>query len=135
MIKNIPLIIILIIAAAGCRDNFVFTEPDENGSESDVKAEDVYFIHPVEGDTFYPGNEIKLEFKFYSTAKTIDISVIKKNVERYKIAENIENTGSFAWQTTSDIKPSVQYQFRIVNSDKPNMTLTSDIFRLLNLQR
>lgn len=129
MIRKSIILFIIALSIVSCRNNN-FT-PSEPKSQIKPDTDFQIFEEPEKADIYYLGDIVPIRFKSFSNSKTIDIHVVKKGTLRYVIGTNIQNTGSYSWQTNENIIPSVHYQIKLIDPKDERIYALSESFAVI----
>ncbi len=113
-------------AVTGCRDNIT---TDEFG---DIMPDEFSRItSPSLGEIWELGTQQKINWELPETINYVNIILLKKQyLNRYEIAKNTRNSGSFIWDIPKTIPGSVHYQIKIENSQNESSYIMSDVFNI-----
>jgi len=108
----------------GCRDNITTDEFGDFMPEASSRV-----TSPSMGEVWELGTQQKIVWDLPSTINYVNIILLKKQyLNRFDIAKNHRNTGSFVWEIPKTIPTSVHYQIKIENSQNEHSYIMSDVF-------
>ncbi|MCH7723788.1 MAG: hypothetical protein IIA49_08550 [Bacteroidetes bacterium] len=87
---------------------------------------------PEENDYFSPGETITIKWLTFSTIAKADIFLYRKSQSQFAIILNKKNTGSYLWHIPQNIRPSLHYSIKVVNSSNYKEFDFSGSFSILN---
>ena len=124
---------IIISLCTGCRQLFGgATDPGFTTTEYEY-VEKIIVTSPVRGDFYAPGDLIEINWlTSFSTVTNVSIFLYKKSALQRTIANNISNQGSYTWHIPYMIDNSVHYNFKVVDSNNPEVFNYSESFGILN---
>jgi hypothetical protein len=124
------LAIFLFVTSFGCRENIV--PPDENKDPVIIPLSQRRVLSPPHRAVWYKGKTYEIKWEVSSHINFVRIELDRKEYEKYFIATNIQNNGSYNWLIPQEIPSSHHFKIRIISSvDSLSYTL-GDEFEIAN---
>jgi Kre9/KNH-like N-terminal Ig-like domain len=123
---------VVLLIIPGCR------QLNEEGSDIGSISPNLYHVEkfiisqPEENDYFSPGETIAIEWLTFSSIAKADIFLYRKSQSQFAITLNEKNTGSYSWEIPQNIRPSLHYSIKVVNSSNNREFNFSGSFSILN---
>lgn len=123
---------VALLIIPGCR------QLNEEGSDIGSISPNLYHVEkfiisqPEENDYFSPGETITIEWLTFSSIAKADIFLYRKSQSQFAIILNEKNTGSYSWEIPQNIRPSLHYSIKVVNSSNNREFNFSGSFSILN---
>ena len=123
---------VALLILPGCR------QLNEEGADIGFISSNLYHVEkffisqPEENDYFNPGETISIKWLNFSSIAEVDIFLYKKNQSQFAIILNKKNTGSYLWHIPQNIRPSLHYSIKVVNSSNIEEFDFSGSFSILN---
>lgn len=123
---------VALLIIPGCR------QLNEEGSDIGSISPNLYHVEkfiisqPEENDYFSPGETITIEWLNFSSIAKADIFLYRKSQSQFAIILNEKNTGSYSWEIPQNIRPSLHYSIKVVNSSNYREFNFSGSFSILN---
>ncbi len=95
-------------------------------------VEKFFISQPEENDYFSPGETITIKWLNFSSIAEVDIFLYRKNQSQFAIILSEKNTGSYLWDIPPNIRPSLHYSIKVVNSSNYREFNFSGSFSILN---
>lgn len=123
---------VALLIIPGCRQ--LNEEGADIGSISPnlYHVEKIFISQPEENDYFSPGETITIKWLSFSSIAEADIFLYRKNQSQFAIILNKKNTGSYSWNIPQNIRPSLHYIIKVVNSSDYREFDFSGSFNILN---
>jgi len=132
MLRNILyLSFLIILIIIGCRQS------DGDGSDLGIIGADVFYeekisvTQPTENEYFNPGDTINIKWDLFSDIVVTDIFLYRKNQSQFAIIQNNNKIGSYSWIIPFNIRPSLHYSVKVVNSSNPKESNFSGSFSIV----
>jgi len=122
---------VALLIVPGCR------QLNEDGSDIGSISPNLYHIEkifisqPKENDYFSPGETITIKWLSFSAIAEADIFLYRKNQSQFAINLNEKNIGRYKWVIPRNIRPSLHYSIKLVNSSNYNEFDFSGSFSIL----
>jgi hypothetical protein len=124
---------ILISLFTGCRQLFGGANDSGIITTDFEYVEKIIVTSPARGDFYAPGDLIEIKWlTSFSSVSYVDILLYRKSTLQRIIIENTQNLGSYSWRIPNVIDNSVHYNFKIVDSNNPEVFNYSGQFGILN---
>ncbi|MCH9028838.1 MAG: hypothetical protein IH819_04325 [Bacteroidetes bacterium] len=78
--------------------------------------EKILISEPKGNEIFRPGETIAIKWLSLSTIAKADIFLYRKSQSQITIVLHKRNTGSYLWHIPQNIRPSLHYSIKVVNS-------------------
>lgn len=123
---------VALLIIPGCR------QLNEEGADIGFISSNLYHVEkffisqPEENDYFNPGETISIKWLNFSSIAEVDIFLYKKNQSQFAIILREKNTGSHSWDIPPNIRPSLHYSIKVVNSSDSREFSFSGSFNILN---
>ncbi|MCH7516788.1 MAG: hypothetical protein IIB08_06665 [Bacteroidetes bacterium] len=123
---------VALLILPGCR------QLNEEGADIGFISSNLYHVEkffisqPEENDYFSPGETITIKWLTFSTIAKADIFLYRKSQSQFAIILNKKNTGSYLWHIPQNIRPSLHYSIKVVNSSNYKEFDFSGSFSILN---
>lgn len=123
---------VALLIIPGCR------QLNEEGSDIisisgySVFDEKILISEPKGNELFRPGETINIKWLSLSTIAKADIFLYRKSQSQFAIVLNKSNTGSYLWHIPQNIRPSLHYSIKVVNSSNIEEFDFSGSFSILN---
>ncbi len=124
---------ILITLLTGCRQ--LLGEANDPGIiASDIElVEKIKVTLPARGEIYAPGDLIEIKWlTSFSSVSKLKILLYKKSALQRTIIKDTQNLGSYFWRIPDVIDNSVHYNFKVVDSNNPEVFNYSGQFGILN---
>lgn len=124
--------VVFILIIPGCRQS------NEAGSDVGTISADLYHVkkisisQPKENDYFNPGETINIKWDLFSPIAETDIFLYRKNQSQFALILGNNNTGSYSWHIPYNIRLSLHYSIKVVNSSNYKEFDFSGNFSILN---
>jgi len=108
--------VLFTLIISGCRQS------NEEGSDVELISSNLYHVEnisifqPKENDYFHPGEIINIKWDLFSPIAETDIFLYRKSQSQFAIILKNNNTGSYSWQIPHNIRHSLHYSIKVVNS-------------------
>jgi len=124
---------IIILLLTGCRQLLGgATDPGFITTNYEY-VEKIIVTSPARGDFYAPGDLIEIKWlTSFSTVSNVNILLYRKSALQRTIANSIVNQGSYTWHIPYMINNSVHYNFKVVDSNNPEVFNYSESFGILN---
>ena len=122
---------VALLIIPGCRQS------NETGSDIGSISPNLYhdekiFISQPKGYEFFnPGETITIKWITFSSIAKADIFLYRKNQSQFAIILNKKNTDSYLWRIPQNIRPSLHYSIKVVNSSDYKEFDFSESFSIL----
>ena len=123
---------ILILLFTGCRQLFGGAN-DPGFITTDYEyVEKIIVTSPARGDFYAPGDLIEIKWlTSFSSVSNVNILLYRKSALQRMIIKNTQNFGSYFWRIPDVIDNSVHYNFKVVDSNNPEVFNYSGSFGII----
>ena len=130
--KIFAVALVVLLSIFACRES---TDGNANPVLTSGEKDEMGFLVvnlPIEGDIYYTGDVLTINWQSYGPLKGVNIFLFKKTELRATIVNNIENYGKYIWQIPEDTRDSHHYLIKVVNSENREEFKFSDNFSIFN---
>lgn len=123
---------ILILLFTGCRQLFGGANDPGFITTNFEYVEKIIVTSPARGDFYAPGDLIEIKWlTSFSSVSNVNILLYRKSALQRTIIADTRNAGSFSWRIPDVIDNSVHYNFKVVDSNNPEVFNYSGSFGIL----